>query len=153
MFFSRLFAWPARLRLPVTACALVCNQRLADRALRIRQIVEKEEEGSVNWPSPQSAGNAAGWTARGSENAQQKKGGMTHAQRRMGRVHWGGGEKSFWRRTEKKCDFCRQHLEAGKGKMQRTSPQGFLYDGDLEKKKKKRKKAECMGCLKVCMHG
>lgn len=64
-----------------------------------------------------------------------------------------GGEKSFWRRTEKKCDFCRQHLEAGKGKMQRTSPQGFLYDGDLEKKKKKRKKAECMGCLKVCMHG
>lgn len=48
MFFSRLFVRPARSRLPVAACALVCNQRRADEALGIRQIVEGVEEGSVN---------------------------------------------------------------------------------------------------------
>lgn len=46
------------------------------------------------------------------------------------------GGRAFRRRTEKKCDFCRQLLEAGKGKMLRTSPRGFLYEGDLEGEKK-----------------
>lgn len=36
----------------------------------------------------------------------------------------------------KKCDFCRQLLEAGTGKMLRTSPQGFLYEEDLQGEKK-----------------
>lgn len=60
------------------------------------------------------------------------------------------GEEETFEEGPKKCDFfCRQLLEAATGKMLKISQSGYLYEKDLKRKKKK---AVCMGCLKVCMH-
>lgn len=52
----------------------------------------------------------------------------------------------------KKRDFWRQLSEAAKGKMLRMSSKAILYEEDVKEGKKK-KNADYMGCLKVCMHG